>query len=44
MILDVVARPAKLLAVLVTAASVQDRDAGHRLVAFLRERSSATAT
>jgi transposase len=29
-----------LLAVLVTAASVQDRDAGHRLVALLRERFS----
>ena len=29
-----------LLAVLVTAASVQDRDAGHRLVALLRERYS----
>jgi hypothetical protein len=27
-----------LLAVLVTAASVQDRDGGHRLVALLRER------
>jgi transposase len=29
-----------LLAVLVTAASVQDRDGGHRLVALLRERFS----
>ena len=29
-----------LLAVLVTAASVQDRDAGHRLLALLRERFS----
>ena len=29
-----------LLAVLVTAANVQDRDAGHRLVALLRERFS----
>jgi len=29
-----------LLAVLVTAASVQDRDAGHQLVALLRERFS----
>src|SRR5512144_2555304 len=29
-----------LLAVLVTAASVQDRDTGHRLVALLRERFS----
>ena len=29
-----------LLAVLVTAASVQDRDAGHRLLALLRERLS----
>ena len=29
-----------LLAVLVTAASVQDRDGGHRLLALLRERSS----
>ena len=29
-----------LLAVLVTAAGVQDRDAGHRLVALLRERFS----
>ena len=29
-----------LLAVLVTAAGVQDRDAGHRLVALLRERLS----
>ena len=29
-----------LLAVLVTAASVQDRDGGHRLVALLQERFS----
>jgi hypothetical protein len=29
-----------LLGVLVTAASVQDRDGGHRLVALLRERFS----
>lgn len=32
-----------LLAVLVTAASVQDRDGGHRLLALLRERFSTIA-
>lgn len=33
-----------LLAVLVTAASVQDRDAGHRLLALLRERFTRSIT